>query len=369
MENSKPLSALMREYATQACDTMMRKFTPAQLPPRQQFHYHQGVFLAGMMQIYQITNDNAYYQYMQDWVDLQIDATGNIRHFNPGQLDDLQPGILLFPLYEKTGDPRYKTALDTIAYYIRHFPRTPEGGYWHKAWYRNQMWLDGLYMAGPFSVEYALTFHTPGMLQTAVEQIEIMKRNTCVAGSGLWVHAWDYDHAQPWADSTTGRSPEFWSRSMGWVTVALADDLGMIPLSDASYIPLKNTLLALLKGLLPWQDADTGMWYQVTDKGADPQNWPEVSATCLFAAAICKTVRLGLLDPEYLNAAKKGIRGVFARLSSENNDLLIPDICVGTGVGDYAHYIARPTGVNDLHGVGAFLLMCAEGIRVQAGME
>ena len=33
---------------------------------------------------------------------------------------------------------------------------------------------------------------------------------------------------------------------------------------------------------------------------------------------------------------------------------------VGTGVGDYQHYIGRPVRVNDLHAVGAFLIMCTE---------
>ena len=44
---------------------------------------------------------------------------------------------------------------------MEHFPTTPEGGFWHKAWYRNQMWLDGLYMAGPFCAEYGKTFNKP----------------------------------------------------------------------------------------------------------------------------------------------------------------------------------------------------------------
>ena len=32
--------------------------------------------------------------------------------------------------------------------------------------------------------------------------------------------------------------------------------------------------------------------------------------------------------------------------------------------GDLAHYYARPTSVNDLHGAGAFLLMCTEVAQV-----
>ncbi|MDR1765119.1 MAG: glycoside hydrolase family 88 protein [Lachnospiraceae bacterium] len=54
------------------------------------------------------------------------------------------------------------------------------------------------------------------------------------------------------------------------------------------------------------------------------------------------------------------VGGVTNSLAWIGDDIQIGNVCIGTGVGDYAHYINRPTSVNDLHGVGAFLLMCAE---------
>jgi len=36
---------------------------------------------------------------------------------------------------------------------------------------------------------------------------------------------------------------------------------------------------------------------------------------------------------------------------------------VGTDVGDYAYYIARTKAVNDLHGLGAFLIMNEQMIK------
>ena len=56
--------------------------------------------------------------------------------------------------------------------------------------------------------------------------------------------------------------------------------------------------------------------------------------------------------------AKKGYEGVIKSLTFEGEDLLVSNICIGTGVGDYTHYCNRPTSTNDLHGMGAFLLMC-----------
>ena len=61
-----------------------------------------------------------------------------------------------------------------------------------------------------------------------------------------------------------------------------------------------------------------------------------------------------------MSYARKGYEGVIRSLNWDGEDLLVGDVCIGTGVGDYKHYCDRPTSVNDLHGVGAFLIMCAE---------
>ena len=102
----------------------------------------------------------------------------------------------------------------------------------------------------------------------------------------------------------------------------------------------------------------------MVDKGDDPNNWLESSCTCLYTASICRAVRMGLLDEKYLEVARKGYEGVTARMEYDDNGILIGNICIGTGVGDLAHYYARPTSINDLHGAGAFLLMCTEVAQV-----
>ena len=358
----KPSSPL--GFATLACDTMMRKFEAEKLPPIGQFHYHQGVFLSGMYRTYLLTKDEKYFDFMKRWVDKHLDPVGNLLGFNPGAFDDLQPGIHLFPLYERTGDPRYKVAMDTIAYFMEHAPTTPEGGYWHKAWYRNQMWLDCLYMSGPYCAQYAKTFDKPAFFDLVTKQAVLMEKNTRDEKTGLLYHAFDYEHQIDWANKETGRSPEFWGRAMGWVPVALLEDLAFFPEDHPGRKELIRITVDLLKALIPYQDEKTGLWYQVVDKGYDPKNWLESSCTCLYTAAICRAVRMGLMDEKYLEVARKGYEGVTARMEYDDNGILIGNICVGTGVGDLEHYYARPTSVNDLHGAGAFLLMCTEVAQV-----
>lgn len=350
------------DYARAACDTMMRKFKPEDLPPKGHFHYHQGVFLSGVYQTYVLSQEEKYYQYMKDWVDYEINDKGEIREYDKGQLDDIQPGILLFPLYKRTGEEKYKKALDTLLPIIRDFPRNEAGGFWHKEWYPNQMWLDGLYMAGPISAEYAYRFEKPEYLDLAAKQALLMQEKTRDPKTGLWYHAWDCSKEAEWADPETGLAPEFWGRSIGWVPVAVLDELDFMPREhkdhEALWMLVQNLLLAVLN-----YQSEEGRWYQVVNKGDQPGNWLENSCSCLFVAAICKAVRKGILEAKYLEAAKKGYYAVINSLEWDGENLLLGGVCVGTGVGDYKHYCERPVSVNDLHGMGAFLLMCAEAQR------
>ena len=71
-------------------------------------------------------------------------------------------------------------------------------------------------------------------------------------------------------------------------------------------------------------------------------------------------MRRGFLDRSYLKFARKGYEGIIRRLGHDENGVLVDNVCVGTGVGDLDHYYGRPTSTNDLHGMGAFILMCIE---------
>ncbi len=347
------------DYAKASCDTMMRKFKAEELPPAGRFHYHQGVFLSGVCKTYELSGEERYFDYVKAWVDSILDEDGEIKNFDRGQLDDIQPGILLYPLLDRTGDKRYQKALDTLLPIILNFPRNSAGGFWHKQGYPNQMWLDGLYMAGPISAEYARRYQKKEYRELVVEQALLMEEKTKDARTGLLYHAWDCSGKTNWADPVTGRSPEFWGRSIGWVPVAVLDDLDFMDSSDPGYEELGALVRNLMESVCRYQ-ADNGLWYQVVDKGGEAGNWQEVSCSCLFTAALCKGVRKGILDSSYLEQAQRGFQGVIDSLEWDGENLMVGKVCIGTGVGDYKHYCDRPVSVNDLHGVGAFLIMCAE---------
>lgn len=351
------------EYAKQSCDTMMRKYDAKDLPPEGRFHYHQGVFLSGVYKNYVLCKDEKYFSYVKEWVDSTVDENGDIHEFDERQLDDVQPGILLYPILDKTKDERYKKALDRLVDVVKNFPRNEEGGFWHKEWYPNQMWLDGLYMGGPICAEYAKRFDVPEFTELVIEQILMMFDKTKDEKTGLLYHAWDYSKEAVWADPVTGKAPEFWGRAIGWAAVAILDDLDFIDPNHPQYNTLCNLVRVLMEAVCRYQ-SEEGLWYQVVDKMGEEGNWLETSCSCLFVASLCKGIRKGIIDKSYLEQARKGFEGVIDSLQWDGEDLLVGNVCVGTGVGDYKHYCDRPVSTNDLHGVGAFLLMCAEAQKV-----
>ncbi len=349
------------EYAMLACDTMIGKYTVETLPPEHKFHYHQGVFLSGMLHTWEVSGKKKYYDYVKEWVDSIVWEDGSIHDFDRGMMDDIQPGILLFPLYRETGDLRYKKALDTLLPILKNWKRNEYGGFWHKEWHPNQMWLDGLYMAGPLEAEYAKEFDCPEYLEIAVEQAFLMAEHMQDKNSGLLYHGWDTEKKCWWVDKKTGLSTEFWGRAMGWYVVAILDILEFMPKEH----PRRNEMIELekeaLQAVLRVQDKESGMWYQVMDKGDRADNWLETSCTALFAYAVSRAARTGILPECCREAAWNAFCGIEKHsLTRNGGELQLSGICIGTDVSNYEAYVTRPTCTNDLHGMGAFLLMCAE---------
>ena len=354
----KNMTAL--DYAAAAADTVMNKYTASTLPPSDRFHYHQGVFLTGMEKLYEITGDKKYFDYIKAWADYNIKPDGAIPNCHLDEFDDMQPGRLLIALYDATNDERYKTALDTIIFAAERFPKNALGGVWHKGHCKNQMWLDCMYMMGSVVTEYALRFNEPYLIEVVCRQMYLMYENMKIPRTGLLYHAWDHSKKARWADAVTGCSPEHWGRALGWFTVAVTEIASMLPRTNAHKTRAEEISRELIKAVASYQDDKTGLWYQVVDKGSDSHNWLETSCGALFVYAMAKARESGITDGSFDESIQRGYEGVTSMTRTDKDGLVLDGVCVGTGVGDAAYYFSRPTAPADLHGMGAFLLMCAQ---------
>lgn len=353
------------ELGIRACQSIMETYSPEMLPPAGRWHYHQGVFLVGMSQLWKLSCEQKYLKYIKGYVDHLVDASGNLL-LERGELDSVQAGLLLMELDSVFPETRYRAAADKLLRLLSTLNRTTEGGYWHKDRYAYQMWLDGLYMGGVFTMKYAEQYKVPPLFDDVLFQERLMRSHTKDEITGLYYHAWDESRTMPWADPVSGQSPEIWGRALGWYALSLVEFLDLLPEDHSGREDLAPVLRDLCAALVRYQDPVTGLWHQVLDKGNEPDNWLETSCSSLFIYTLAKGVRLGYLDPSMLSHARQGYNGlVHSVYYNELGHLVMPRICIGTGVGDYRHYVERQQCENDLHGVGALVMACVELSRSQ----
>ena len=358
MENTTEKMAIETPLvmAEKACQALMQIFRAEELPPVNHFHYHQGVFLYGMYRVYQATGKKEYFEYIKAYFDHLIDEFGNVR-FARDELDSTMAGILLFPLYEETKDPRYMIAAKRLRSALETINRTSENGFWHKEKYPYQMWLDGLFMGGPFMLLYSRHFHEEELIQTVLLQEKLMRKHMTDEQTGLLYHAWDERKVQPWANLETGCSQEFWGRSVGWYGTALIDLLEILGDRQRGQEELISSLQSFIPAIVKFQDEKTGLWYQIVDKGDLEDNWLESSCSALFIYFIAKGIQHGYMDNSYREVVDKAYKGLLEHMVEEKETTLnLSGICIGTSAGVYDYYVERPTSENDLHGMGAFIL-------------
>jgi unsaturated rhamnogalacturonyl hydrolase len=336
-----------------------------------EWNYELATLLNGIDAVWYQTADGAYFRYAKQSVDALVTPDGSIPTYDPAAmtLDNLAMGREVLCLYRVTKDPRYFKAAAILRNQISIQPRNASGGFWHKKIYPDQMWLDGLYMAEPFYAQYASVFQQPQDFADITHQFTLAESHTRDAKTGLLYHAWDESHQQPWSNKTTGTSPIFWARGMGWYMMALVDTLPYYPQNDPGRLQLIAILNRAAEAINRIQDPQSGLWYQVLDRPAAKNNYFESSAACMFTYALEKGVRLGYLPPKYSNNASRAWQGIlthFAQTDADGSLTLTGTVkAIGLGGtpyrdGSYDYYVHAPVASNDPKGIGAFLLAATE---------
>lgn len=340
--------------------------------------YTHGLVVKSMLEEWKHTGDSTYYDYAKIYADSLIDADGRIltMKYLSFNIDNVNAGKILFDFYARTGDERYKIAMDTLRKQMQEQPRTSEGGFWHKLRYPHQMWLDGIFMASPYLAQYGATFGEPPLQDEAVKQILLIARKTHDPATGLYYHGWDESREQKWANRETGCSPNFWSRSIGWYGAAIVDVLDYLPQETAGRDSVVQILQGLAQAMVKYQDPQSGTWYQVTDQGARKGNYLESSATALFVYTLAKAINRGYIGNEYIAPVQKAFDGMVATFTrlEEDGTYTLTNCCAVAGLGgnsgkyrdgSFEYYIGEPVIENDPKSVGAFILAAIEYERMK----
>lgn len=333
--------------------------------------YDYGVVLKGFEALWRRTGDDRCFRYIQKQMDEFVQEDGTIRGYAQDEynIDHINNGKLMFALHAKTGEAKYRAAADLLRQQLASHPRTSEGAFWHKQIYPYQIWLDGLYMGSPFYLQYQLEYAGGEGSEDVTKQFLLCEKHTRDAKTGLLYHAWDEKKIQPWCNPQTGLSPHFWGRSLGWFVMALVDTLELLPASQSDAPELRRILTDTLAALRSYQNADSGVWYQIVDQGGRKGNYLEASASSMIAYAMAKGIRLGVLDDSWREPLDLAFRGLIDEFVLETKEgwINLNKNCQVAGLGgadkrdgSFAYYISEPIVTNDQKGLGAFLQACVE---------
>lgn len=321
-----------------------------------------------------------YYQAVKAYADHCLQGGDTVAVGN-SNLDDLAAGKIFFTLYRtelgkgNTADAqRYRNCATFLRNKLKYehvridASKPGAGGFFHKAQYPNQMWLDGLYMGTAFYAAWQAAFGEDlGEEDNQESWSDIALQFTTIhtytrnGEKQLNYHAWSADPDDEnsfWARSSDpfkGCSPEFWGRGMGWFFAALIDVLEVIPREHTGYAVLHTMAMEVARGLALYQDEDSGLWFQLLQYDAtvygdnigdrvgdslynicDKPNYLESSASAMFTYAYLKGLRMGILDEtlyrEVAEKAYQGLIGEFIR-EDESGGLIIHQSCASAGLG------------------------------------
>jgi unsaturated rhamnogalacturonyl hydrolase len=333
--------------------------------------YEQGVVWKGVEDVWLQTADRTYFQYIKNRVDAHLNDDGTIKGYKMEDynIDNILCGRTVLSLYQVLGTEKYYKTVKILREQLSKQPRVPEGGFWHKKRYPNQMWLDGLYMGEPFYAEYANAFREDTAFNDIARQFILMERTARDPKTGLLYHAWDQSKKERWSNPKTGQSPNFWGRAMGWYGMALVDVLDQIPANHPKRAELLVILNRFATAVAKYQDKSSGLWYQVLDKGTQKGNYLEASASSMFVYALAKGVRQHNLPNYFLKVAQTGYKGIINKFISTdaNGQVNLNGTVSVAGLGgdpyrdgSYEYYLKEKVVTNDAKGVGAFIQASVE---------
>lgn len=377
--NKTQIMSMMQSYA----DMLIEQSTP-QAPAwnieqklgekQNKWNYVDGCMITALLSLYEITGQSKYLDFCHNFMKYFVNEDGTINTFDKDEynLDNINPGKNLFKLYDLTKDQRYRLAMDTVREQLTDMPRTKQGNFWHKKIYPSQVWLDGLYMAQPFYMEYEKRYNNMRGCRDSFLQFENVSSIMKDTQTGLYYHGYDESRQMYWADKATGLSQNFWLRAIGWHIIALVDTLeAMDEQMYHEYRFLMATLNDVIDAVLAYQ-MPNGMFCQLIAKPDLAGNYCETSGSAIIAYGILKSIRLGFLPKKYGHFAEKAFYGIAEEYlqKGDGDQISLDGICLVAGLGGATYrdgsdeyYLSEPIVKNEAKGSAPMLLCYTELLR------
>ncbi len=313
---------------------------------RQSNIWTRAVYYEGLMELYKINKDKAYYDYAVKW------GESHKWGLNGGKwtrnADNHCCGQTYIDLYLMDKKPEYiadiKASIDSMM-------KTPKIDDWN--------WIDAFQMAMPVFARLGVLYNDNRYYERMFEMYNYSK--TVQGGKGLFNpedNLWwrDKDFVAPYKEPN-GQDC-YWSRGNGWVVAALVRVLEIMPKNAPHRKEYQKMLVKMLEALVPIQRTD-GFWNASLH---DPNNFggKETTGTALFVYGMAYGVNNGIISSKkYMPVIEKAWNAMSKEAVHSNGFL---GYVQGTGKQPSEGQPVTYTNTPDFedYGLGCFLLAGSE---------
>lgn len=244
-----------------------------------------------------------------------LSSAGHVRSLTPTASLSASLGYPLLLRYRQTKNPAYLEAARRQYEGLLASPRTSDGGIWARK-EGPELWIDFVYLMGPFMALYGLVTGDQSAIDEAFAQYDVHVRHLVDPVKKLARHAW-CERPDHYPQST------FWLRGNGWMVCAAVDLLTLVP-SHPGAAAMRESCAETLKAMAECQDA-CGYFLHVLD---DPTSNFEASGTLMFAYAVARAIELGIAPESMRAAALKAFRVVAGAVEPSGK---VPGVAVPPG--------------------------------------
>lgn len=212
--------------------------------------------------------------------------------------------------------------------------------------HENTIWADDLFMGVAFLCRMGKMTGNTKYFDDAANQVLNYTKYLWHPEKQIYYHCYHTD--------TKEHGVAHWSRANGWILMAQADLLTMLPKDHPKRQALIENFKQQVSGVARYQGKN-GLWYQILDK---TDSYEEITGTAMFVFGIARGVREGWIDKDFIYVAEQGLKGMMTKMTDEGD---VTAICVGTGImPSLSFYYNRKTQENAPMGEGPVLRALVE---------
>jgi rhamnogalacturonyl hydrolase YesR len=331
------------------------------------WHYTNGVLGLAMLELSDKLNDKTYEDYVSRNMEFVFDSHNlayfkrqydeafarnrwkGIRSlswhmiFRNKRLDDNGPmGASLIELQMRKPEQAYLNYINSTEEHVMSAEPRLEDGTIARIWpHENTIWADDLFMGVSFLCRMGKLTGNVKYFDDAANQVLNYNKYLWHSEKQIYYHCRHTD--------TGEYGVAHWSRANGWMLMAQADLLTMLPDNHPKREALIRNFKQQVSGVARYQGKN-GLWRQLLDK---EDSYEEITGTAMFVFGIARGVRKGWLHEDFIHVAEQGLRGIMSKLTDAGD---VTAICVGTGImPSLAYYYNRPVRKNIPMGEGPVL--------------